>query len=241
MTKSEFVQTVGFPPVTEPQKVDKLGASLVSQDEKPGTNPVTALAVLLLFSLGITGFLAYQNYQLKEKAVGVQAKPIPTLTPTVTPVATKLMTGWKTYTSDVNKFQIKYPPGWEMIDPAKTLETNDLLKLKSPIVIDSPSEPLIYNITLYFEGPAEGKTARQFIDEAGIPPETRETVIIDGKTAELTVGFPSRAGSIDVTFIHNNFRYHFLLTPYDLDDPAWKSDRYEALFRQILSTFKFVE
>lgn len=225
-------------------------AETVSKSGRPKTGLVIALIVLLLSLLGIAGFPAYQNYQLKEGAAGIRTR----LIPTATPVAMKPITDWKTYTSDVNKFQIKYPPDWEIIDPARIEEPNKiLLILKSPIVIDSPTEPLVYGVTLYNYGPAEGKTAKQLVDEevndlrtharglSEFQLEARETITVGGETAEWAVGFLSRSGSVEVVFVHNDSRYKFLFSPYELDIPEWQSEKYEVIFREILSIFKFVE
>jgi hypothetical protein len=85
---------------------------------KPKSWLVVGLAVLVLLLLGTTGYLAYQNYQLKQEVT--QKKPTPTPLPEITkqpeissPTPTiDPTTNWETYEYPDLKFKIKFPQGW---------------------------------------------------------------------------------------------------------------------------------
>lgn len=69
-------------------------------------NPVLMMIILLL-ALGVAGFFAYQNWQLKQQIAQVQPAPTTLITPTTTADPT---TNWKIYTNQKLGFTIKYPP-----------------------------------------------------------------------------------------------------------------------------------
>lgn len=86
--------------------VESLGASKPKPWVKIG---VVTIATLLL--LGTIGYLAYQNYQLKN-----QPTPEPTPTPTPSLSVEEETRGWKTFTSSEAKISFKYPDLWYVQD-----------------------------------------------------------------------------------------------------------------------------
>lgn len=76
---------------------------------------IIGLAILVFFLLGTTGYLAYQNYQLKQEVA--QKQPTPTPLPELTkqpeipsPTLTEGSTiNWKTYQDSQQRFSFKYP------------------------------------------------------------------------------------------------------------------------------------
>ena len=102
------IPTVDSPQTTAVQTVD----------QKPSTNSflVILLSVLLLLSVIIAGFFAYQTQKLVKELTMLKTEPIPTpevtMEPTTEPVATDSSevdptANWKTY---INKdFSFKYP------------------------------------------------------------------------------------------------------------------------------------
>ena len=102
------IPTVDSPQTTAVQTVD----------QKPSTNSflVILLSVLLLLSVIIAGFFAYQTQKLVKELTMLKTEPIPTpevtMEPTTEPVATDSSevdptANWKTYTNE--KFVFKYP------------------------------------------------------------------------------------------------------------------------------------
>ena len=79
----------------------------VTEPPKPKDNhwiTILSMALFVVASLSITGFLYYQNQQLKSMLASYQNTPSPTPTATTDPTA-----NWKTYTNDAYKFSFKYP------------------------------------------------------------------------------------------------------------------------------------
>lgn len=67
-----------------------------------GFAPLVILLIIAL--LATTGFLSYQNYQLKRKPDTTSQLPTPPPDP---------LADWQTYTHPSNSFEIKFPPHWE--------------------------------------------------------------------------------------------------------------------------------
>ena len=75
------------------------------------------LLIVSLCLLGLSGWLFYQNQQLKSMLAIYQTQPSPT------PISTPdLTTDWKTYISEKYGFRLKYPSAWraEDISPTNT-------------------------------------------------------------------------------------------------------------------------
>lgn len=75
---------------------------------------VILLSVLLLFSISIAGFFAYQTQQLAKELQGIRNEKLVNSEPTLEPVATEnteveSTSGWKTYTNKTLGFELKYP------------------------------------------------------------------------------------------------------------------------------------
>ena len=69
---------------------------------------ILAMALFVLASLSITGFLYYQNQVLKKMLASYQAQVSPTPSAAETSVE-EATANWKTYTNDKYKFSISYP------------------------------------------------------------------------------------------------------------------------------------
>lgn len=84
----------------------------MSENQKSNKWLLISLVIFALAVLGVAGFFAYQNYQLKEKLIpkkGVPSSPpmpteVPLPTPTLDPTA-----NWLTYTNKNICYTFKYP------------------------------------------------------------------------------------------------------------------------------------
>ncbi len=110
-------------PTSEAQPASQRGAQPVAQiSETPKQKSwlVIGLAILVLLLLGTTGFLAYQNYQLKQQVLQKQPTPLPEVTkqpviPSPTPTIDST-SNWETYTNTTAGFNIKHPSGWRKVE-----------------------------------------------------------------------------------------------------------------------------
>lgn len=83
-------------------------------EKKPVNWPFIGVSGLLVIALGIAGFFAYQNYNLKQQEPQVQPTPAPEISITSPTPTTNLPTptpdqsaDWKTYSTST--YQVKYP------------------------------------------------------------------------------------------------------------------------------------
>lgn len=84
---------------------------------------VILLSVLLLLSVSIVGFFAYQTQKLVKELtmLKTEQKVVDTSEPIIEPVATgsseaDLTANWKTYINTSSNYQIRYPSDWETIN-----------------------------------------------------------------------------------------------------------------------------
>lgn len=102
-------------PEKQPQSIDpSLSSEKSTQGKKSNKWLFVSLATFLLIALGIAGFFAYQNYQLKKEAILKED----TVTPSLPPVPTEdplptleidLTAGWFTFTKEGFCYSFKYP------------------------------------------------------------------------------------------------------------------------------------
>lgn len=101
-----------------------------TQGEKSNRWLIVGLMVFAVVVLGTAGTLAYQSYRLRKQslssgAVPTKVTPTEVLRPTptrtvITPLPTltaDLTADWKTYRSDENGIEFKYPVGWYAKSP----------------------------------------------------------------------------------------------------------------------------
>lgn len=87
--------------------------------EKTQKTFLIILAVLMVFSVGVAIFLAWQNYQLRQELIQQQSTPTFVISPS--PIVDETA-GWETYTNNIRQYSIKYPLDWN-IETTKA-ETN---------------------------------------------------------------------------------------------------------------------
>jgi len=116
------------------QVVPEVQPVLVANNQQPKTNSflVILLSILLVISLAIAGFFAFQTQRLVKELTLLRTEPTPTATvePTFEPIATgssevDLTASWNTYTNNVLKYTIKYPMDWAIDKSEAELPVND--------------------------------------------------------------------------------------------------------------------
>lgn len=128
---------------------------------------------------------------------------------------------WKTYKG--NKFTFAYPSEFENKNCPRSFEPTMLCTVAQ----DESVEPILYYIYLS--------------DIKSLPSSYRyEEGMISGYSTYKTTDEPSRSGAITVFIKQNeNSFVSISFTPYDQEQPFPNQQKFENLFDQILSTFKF--
>ncbi len=73
---------------------------------KPSQLPLIIMTILTILSLALSGYLFYQNNQLKYKISQIETAPVQTA-PSPSPTS-DLMENWEKYTSNTYNYEIKY-------------------------------------------------------------------------------------------------------------------------------------
>lgn len=194
---------------------------LETQVKQPKQNNfiIILLSILLLISVFIAGFFAFQTQKLvkelqiiRSNSVAVQS---PISAPTPDPTA-----NWKTYTN--TEYSFKYPREWS-IPKEETLQSSQQISFDNILTVTSRrsltfeqfvAENLPTDKTLpvdYINGDIHGK---KLIYKSGVDQATIDTVI----------AFPGQTQNV-ITFLYTDSPGH--ITKSEIID-------------QILSTFKFI-
>lgn len=210
--------------------------------EQPKSNfLVILLSTLLIISVAISGFFAYQTQKLVKELTLLRLEPtlVATIEPTAEPVATESSevdstANWKTYTDSVGGFSFKYPGNY-------LLEISDIYPY------------LNKNITWRYNNISTS-------DCRGDCPLTEKTsdLMIDNHKAKKLEGYIGEVGgNIAQRFVNyeiQNGSKYFLLSLQATPQKLSKDDynKYyvagkiieiktedKLIFDQILSTFKF--
>jgi len=219
-----------------PQKVTQ-SVTQIPEPTKQKLRLIIDLLVLVLLILGITGYLVYQNYQLKQEIV--QKQPTSTSLPEVTkqpetPNAIpneELTTNWKTYSNTKYNFTFKYPNGWKYQENySKTQKTIDYLQItlaKSEYFNPIPKGNPMIIITV---------TETTDRDKLSVYQNTEviETTTVGGVTAEERRHKTPTVDSKYITFFKNN-------NAYDLESRMHnQNEEHQEIFNQIVLSFKFI-
>lgn len=98
------------------------------QGKKSNKWLIVGLRIFALVVLGTAGVFTYQSYQFKKQVEkpSPSSEAVPTKAPQLTPTNTVLIplptltagqtVGWKTYKDKANKYEIKYPQDWYILE-----------------------------------------------------------------------------------------------------------------------------
>jgi hypothetical protein len=209
------------------------------------------IAVIVVLAIGAGAMFVYQKYSQKPTLSPTQTtannNPTQTINKTSpSPVTSDETAGWKTYTNTAEKITFKYPNDWDTVAPSGK-EDPTLVTVRSPIVIDSPSEPLRYLLTIIV-APTQQNSVSEAMDSTiaqiksqnpNYPQINTEKIKVGNQEAELTTDLPSQGGSIQIYIIYNKRLYQLTFLPYDPKKAEWRSREFRRTLDNILSTFKF--
>ena len=222
----------------QPPPVEKLPEIKPATASKPKTFLFAFLIILIFILIGVIGFLAYQNNQLRKdlaqsKIVQVKATPTPTPEP-------KLI--WQTYTNSDYKYSVDYPGDWEVLEagPAEDLlqevtfyETSQsaapaAFKIR---VLDNPQNKNLDDWSKDYQVPLVADpnvNLAQVVGDATLGGEPAKKILINGPGSKETV-FVS---------LHNEVIYYAFFSEIA---GSSETERLLVIFNQILSTFQFVD
>jgi len=204
------MDTQNIPPQPQPQEP-------VILPPKSKFLPILIVCVfLLLLIVGITA------YYLETKQTKTQTPVIPTnpLIPTVVTSPTQSVTipdeigKWQTYTNNKSKYEIKYPNDWVLLPDKQDPE--EIISLTKDL-----NSLTIYSGAAY----------------TSIPPNITPTKTKSITIANTNVTQETCANLFEVIKFPNGVSVNNIIIRYK--DGAYNQS-YEAIFNQILSTFKFL-
>lgn len=201
--------------------------------EQPRQNNflVILLSILLLISVGVAGFFAYQTQMLVKELTAMKSAS--------TPVSSEELkndpaSDWKTYSNSKYGLSLKYPSDW-------TIKTDPIYSTNPRLVtfdtkMSTNLQPMEYQNREFFIAHHNNiKDMASWIAENyqgatvvnNIKINNNDFLVING-------GIQARAREYAIKIGENSY-LRFVLEPVD------KEDEFDELFDQILSTFKFTE
>jgi len=115
------------PPTTSPPEQpapETTNTEIPTSPQKPKISLLIGMIVLVLVLLASTGYLAFQNFQLRKEISQLQSSPSPTSTPDPT-------ANWKTYESEKGGFVFKYPS--DLVANSQRIENEETVTLYASI------------------------------------------------------------------------------------------------------------
>lgn len=248
----ENQDTTNINPISSPAQTPIPPVSPVIPASIPKSSLFPILfVVLILVLLAATGVFAYQNMQLQKQIAILQTQPTPTLllppTPQTKPdLAPPNTSNWKTYTSSAIGVEFKYPPDWKIT----TFPNNSrmILMISSTVPTDKFGVPNDENSpgyirVIYF-------VCEELSTKENIPCDTFDQLAANTKydlqpktIKETSVTISEKQGTqISGVSKYEGFRKYtfFSAGEYQQSVVTYHAET-EAIYDQILSTFKFLD
>jgi hypothetical protein len=203
----------------------------------------------LLFGLLLAG-CALENLRrdINEEEPPAGATPTLPPTPAVTPTLSVLQIPANCLSSASDRTSyFNMLDGYCLVYPV-TFQVGDLVagrvNFYGPALTPGP-EPVQATLSILVEGPANGRSVTQLIDElttadvaAGLT-INRLPFVLGGQPAEIVDGLPGRFGTRQLYTIHNDTIYHAILGPVD---PAFAQagPDVEAIWQSVAASFTFM-
>jgi hypothetical protein len=211
----------------------------------------TWILVLLLVGLIAAGCAIRERQENGEENGDGEATATPAPTPPVTPTARPLHIPASCVAGTAG--QVSYyhlQDGYCLLYPV-TFQVGDVfsgrVNFYGPALSEGP-EPVQATATILVEGPANGRTVTQLVDEMTAPVSTgvaagatiaRTPLTFGGVPAEMVDGLPGRFGTRQLYAIHNDTIYHAIFGPVDAALPQAVPD-VEAIWQSVVASFTFL-
>ncbi len=200
-------------------------------------------ALILIFS-GATGFLYYQNQQLKSMLATYQA---PSPTPTATPDPTA---NWKTYTDTKYNFTFKYPNNIREVEGGVSGPTNGspkhLASFSDPTTVMEGTDAAFDGFSVYIAS-INNKTFEEYIRKEKSDRENRDVVNWDatGSSIRSMYQYSEKSWVALNGPAFPNITVYYLALPDGKNIISFarsnKTKEFLVVFNQVLSTFTFLD
>lgn len=229
-------------PVQEPPSVLK-----PTEPSKSNRFLVLTLSLLTLILLASTGYLAYQNMQLKKQIAQPSASPSPTSTPDPT-------ANWKTYTNHEYGYSVEYPSDWKVSEakppntpdwPYDILQENQLHEVK---FLEEKIDTWPGSFVILVNKNPENFDTKSWASNYFVPLISDPTVNLAEPQGEISINnhtaykfsvFEFDGYRTEIGLVKNGNIYMFTFTDDTPNDP--NLEEHKEIYNQILSTFKFLE
>ena len=165
MSEKESVQDTNSDPQVQSHVLVQPETVPTPTEKKPRPWLIVSLAFLLTISIGVAGYFAYQNFQLKKSLV--QTETMPQInTPSPTPTIDQTVT-WQKYQNKEMKFRIKYPPHWG-VSESGLYGPDGKISSRPFIIWGEPKElsgVTVYSMYLFLEDNPKELSSRDFVNE----------------------------------------------------------------------------
>jgi hypothetical protein len=252
-TETELNKANNLPPIfpIEEKKEEMKKTEVIKQEyvlpPKSKNNNLLIYIVLFIVLFGLTLFLGWK-YVVGEK---VMSSFFPTPTPTVViqgpvspTVAADPTANWKTYKNDIYGFEFNYPGNWTFFDTNKPRQYS----LYSPeYVLESTASATIKNggsfsiLVDYNNANNQSKTLDEWA--RNINAADSQKITFSGREAIRSSLLNAISNyAVSVSFIdQSNGENNKGIIILQMTSNQSDSEKYNKIFDQILSTFRFVE
>jgi len=234
------------PQVPDPERAVNIEQGLGIEPRVEGQQPkdnhwisILAMAIFILFSLGVVVFLYYQNQQLKNMLANYQSQPTSSPTPSATADPTA---NWKVSANPEWGISFKYPTTWSEFTTSggEYFSTDSVTKInlrlsKGVFYNNMPSDP--YSSAFSATAGQSVGNAKENVKIADLLLDRHQAVLISMDHLLDTQDVPSYSY---VYIIKDNNSLYTLNFWQDGNESKTNILNNKSTFDQILSTFKFL-
>lgn len=209
---------------------------IVEEQPKQSNFIVILLSILLLLSVLIAGFFAFQTQKLVKELQGIRNEELITPEPTTEPVATLDPTAdWQVYTNSKYDFSFKYPEDWKVTLSPATGEQFNLIADRKNNSSETGFVPVQFSINMSTNDSKITTLAQAEAIYKISNSQTRKDIFIDNKPAVSVTGLVEGSGPGTGRFLS----YTFVKLNNEILVIQLGNKDLQTIFDQILSTFKF--
>ncbi len=100
---------------TPPQQPLQTPIQIPYFQPKPNYLKIVIFPILAIITLGLIGYLIFQNQKLQNQIISQQIIPTTTVIKPLSTTPADETTSWKTYKNELIKYYVSYPPNWKIV------------------------------------------------------------------------------------------------------------------------------